>query len=128
VEAKSDVQAAEEICLTEGQSGTAAKHITRIGSGDHGNPKVLHPQHNPQELEYLLSSINDDLVGGFGFKGHLSNYYVDRKTWTGYDFCKYDNSAVDYSYNLVPLIYQPQCCSYRQDNMTSYYSLYRLWL
>jgi hypothetical protein len=43
VESKSDVQAAEEIGLTEGQSGTAVKHITRIASGDHGNPKVLHP-------------------------------------------------------------------------------------
>lgn len=83
MEAKSDVQAAEEIGLTEGQSGTAAKHIIRTGRGDHGNPKVLHAQQNPQELEYLLSSINDKLAGGFGFQWHLSNYNVDEKTWTG---------------------------------------------
>jgi hypothetical protein len=80
VEAKSDVQAAEEIGLTEGQSGNAAKHIMRTGSGNHGNPKVPQPQQNPQELEYFLSSINDKLAGGFGFQGHLSNYSVDGKT------------------------------------------------
>jgi hypothetical protein len=67
VEAKSDVQAAEEIGPTAGRSGTAAKHISRIGSGEHGNPKVLHPQQNPQELIYLLSFINDKLAGGFVF-------------------------------------------------------------
>ena len=67
MEAKSDVQAVEEIGLTEGQSGAAAKHITRIGSGDHGNPKVQHPQQNPWELGYLLSSINDKMAGEFGF-------------------------------------------------------------
>lgn len=97
LEAKSDVQAAEEIGLTEGQSGITAKHIARIGSGDHGNPKVLHPQPTPSELEYLLSSINDKLAGGFGFQAHPSNYNVDGNTWTGYDSYKYDNSAVDYS-------------------------------
>jgi hypothetical protein len=37
VEAESDVQAAEEIGLTEGQSGIPAKHIIRGGSGNHGN-------------------------------------------------------------------------------------------
>lgn len=41
VEAEGDIQPAEEFGLTEGQSGIAAKHITRIGSGDHRNPKVL---------------------------------------------------------------------------------------
>jgi hypothetical protein len=30
---ESDVKAAEQIGLTEGQSGIPAKHITRIGSG-----------------------------------------------------------------------------------------------
>jgi hypothetical protein len=25
-------------------------------------------------------------------------------------------------------MYRPWCCSYGQDNMTPYYSLYRLWL
>jgi len=79
MEAKGDVQAAEEIGLTQSQSGITAKHIARIGSGDHGNPKVLHPQQNPPELECLLSSINDKLAGGFGFQGHPSNYKVDGK-------------------------------------------------
>jgi len=88
VEAKGDVQAAEEISLTESQSGITAKHIARNGGGDHGNPKVLHPQQNPPELECLLSSINDKLAGGLGFQGHLSNYNVNGKTWTGYDSCK----------------------------------------
>ena len=120
VEAESDVQLAEEFGLTEGQSGIPAKHITSIGSGDLGNPKVLQPQQNPQEPGYLLSSINDKLAGGLGFQGHLSNYNVDGKTWTGYDSCKYGNSAVDYSYKLVPFIYQPWCCRYGQDNMTPY--------
>ena len=100
METKSDVHAAEEIVFTDGESGTATKHITRTGSGDHGNPTVLHPQQNPQGLEYPLSSISDKLAGGCGFQGHLSNYNVDGKTWTGYDSCKYDNSAVDYSYNI----------------------------
>jgi len=127
VEEESDVQAAEEIGLTEGQSGIPGKHITRIGSGDHENPKVLQPQQNPQELGYLLSFINDKLAGRLGFQGHSSNY-VDGKTWTGYDSCKYDNSAVDYGYKFVPFIYRPWCCSYSQDNITPYYSLYRLWL
>jgi len=128
VEEESDVQAAEEIGLTEGQSGIPGKHITRIGSGDHGNPKVLQPQLNPQELGYLLSSINDKLAGRLGFQEHPSSYNVDRKTWTGYNSCKYDNSAVDYGYKLVPFIYRPWCCIYGQDNMTPYYSLYRMWL
>jgi hypothetical protein len=88
VEAKGDVQAAEETGLTESQNGITAKHIARNGSGDHGNPKVLHPQQNSPELECLLSSINDKLAGGFGFQGHPSNYNVDGKTWTGYDSCK----------------------------------------
>ena len=128
VEEESDVQAAEEIGLTEGQSGILGKHITRIGSGDHGNPKVLQPQQNPQELGYLLSTINDKLAGRLGFQEHPSNYNVDGKTWTGYDSCKYDNSALVYRYKSVPFIYRPWCCSYSQDNTTPYYSLYRLWL
>jgi hypothetical protein len=125
---ESDVQAAEEISLTEGQSGIPGKHITRIGSGDHGNLKVLQPQQNPQELGYILSPINDKLAGRLGFQGYPSNYNVDGKTWTGYDSCKSDNNAVVYSYKSVPFIYRPWCCSYDQDNVTPYYSLYRLWL
>jgi hypothetical protein len=126
VEEESDVQAAEEIGLTVGQSGIPAKHITRIGSGDHGNPNILQPQQNPQEPGYLLGSISDKLAAGLGFQGHLSNYNINGKIWTRYDSLKYDNSAVDYSHKLVPFIYWPWCCSYSEDNMTPYYSLYRL--
>jgi hypothetical protein len=45
VEEESDVQAAEEIGLTEGQSGIPAKHITRGGGGNHGNHCSLNTIH-----------------------------------------------------------------------------------
>ena len=89
LEAESDVQPAEEIGLTEGQSGIPAKHITRIRSGDHRNSKVQQPQQNPQEPGYLLSSIIDKFRQELGFRGRQSNYNVDGKTWTGYHSCKY---------------------------------------
>jgi hypothetical protein len=53
-----------------------------------------------------VSAISDKLAGGgLGFQGHQSKYNVDRKIWTGYDSCKYDNNGVDYGYKLVPFIY-----------------------
>jgi hypothetical protein len=126
VEAESDVQAAEEIGLTEGQSGISAKQITKGGSGNHGNPEVLQHQHNPQEPGYLLGSVNDKLAGGrLGFQSHQSQYDIDRKSWSEYNSCKYNN-GVDFGYRLIPLIYQPWYYSYDQYYMTPYHSLYRL--
>jgi hypothetical protein len=88
VEAEGDVQAAEEIGLTEGKSGISAKHIIRSGSGNHGNPKVLQHQQNPQEPGYLLGFINEKLAEGvLGFQSHQSQYDIDWKSWTGYDSC-----------------------------------------
>jgi hypothetical protein len=125
-EAEGDVQVAEEIGLTEGQSGIPAKQITRGGSG---NPKVLQLQQNPQEPGYLLSTISDKLAGkGLGFQGHQSKYNVDGTTWTGYDSCKYDNNGVDYGYKLLPFIYQPWYYSYDQYYTTPYHNSYRLWI
>lgn len=109
---------------TLGQSGIPAKHNERW---KWGSWKSLEPQYNLQELGYHLSSIIE-AEGGLEFQGHPSSYNVGGKTWTGYDSCKYDNSAVDYSYMSVPFIYQTWCCSYGQDNMAPYYGLYRLWL
>jgi hypothetical protein len=129
VEAESDVQAAEEIGLTDSQSGIPAKHITRGGSGNHGNPIVLQPQQIAQEPGHLVSSISDELAaGGSGLQGHPSKYNLDGKTWMGYDSCKYDDNGVEYGYRLVPFIYQPWYFSYDQYYMTPYHSSYRLWL